>query len=250
MSSFRNAVKRKTHKERSQPEARKKFGLLEKHKDYVLRARDYNSKKKRLKALQEKAAFRNPDEFYFKMEKMRTKGGVHTNVGGDTIDEDTLQLMRTQDFNYISMKRKTEDNKIEKMKAELHSLSALAAAPKQNSHTIFFDSDDEEMEDFEPSQHFNTVPEMVDRSINRPTKEQLDQEIHQEPAKKQRKKLDRAREAKYRELMQRVERKEKLDKAINGLQTQRNLMGKGKRTKIGGQDGKSAQYVWKQQRKR
>jgi hypothetical protein len=32
MSTWRNAAKRKTHKERHQPEARERFGLLEKHK--------------------------------------------------------------------------------------------------------------------------------------------------------------------------------------------------------------------------
>lgn len=49
------------------------MGLLEKHKDYVLRARDYNKKQKRLRALQLKAAFKNPDEFYFKMQTTKTK---------------------------------------------------------------------------------------------------------------------------------------------------------------------------------
>ena|SRR6185369_5292565 len=73
MSTLRNAVHRRDHKERAQPLAREKRGLLEKHKDYVLRAKDYNFKQKRLKSLKEKALFRNPDEFYFKMINARTK---------------------------------------------------------------------------------------------------------------------------------------------------------------------------------
>ena len=67
MASLRNAVMRREHLERSQPKARKRLGLLEKHKDYVKRARNYSSKEKRIKSMKLKAALRNPDEFYFKM---------------------------------------------------------------------------------------------------------------------------------------------------------------------------------------
>jgi U3 small nucleolar RNA-associated protein 11 len=60
-------------RERGQLVHRKKLGILEKHKDYVLRARDYHSKESRLKKLQKKASERNKDEFYFGMINQKTK---------------------------------------------------------------------------------------------------------------------------------------------------------------------------------
>lgn len=71
-SSLRNSLHRRNHKERSQLANRTRFGFLEKHKDYVLRARDYHSKQDRLRRLKQKASERNKDEFYFGMNKEKT----------------------------------------------------------------------------------------------------------------------------------------------------------------------------------
>ena len=73
MSSLRNSLHRRNHKERSQLSHRQRFGILEKHKDYVLRAQDYHSKQDRIKRLRQKAADRNKDEFYFGMSRQRTE---------------------------------------------------------------------------------------------------------------------------------------------------------------------------------
>ncbi|XAR69834.1 hypothetical protein NMG60_11001562 [Bertholletia excelsa] len=123
MSSLRNAIYRRTHKERSQPHARRKFGLLEKHKDYVVRAKAYHKKEEALQKLKEKAAFRNPDEFYFKMIKTKTVDGVHKlESEANRYTQEELTLMKTQDIGYILQKLQSERKKIEKLTAELQSL--------------------------------------------------------------------------------------------------------------------------------
>lgn len=70
---LQDSLHRRNHKERSQLVGRQRLGLLEKHKDYVLRARDYASKKQRIKRLQEKVAERNKDEYYFGMNASKTQ---------------------------------------------------------------------------------------------------------------------------------------------------------------------------------
>lgn len=77
-TAFKNAVRRREHYERHQPKAREHLGLLEKHKDYTQRAKAFHDKEKRITKLKQKAANRNPDEFYFKMLNTRTKVGLLT----------------------------------------------------------------------------------------------------------------------------------------------------------------------------
>lgn len=97
-------MSRRNHRERAQPLHRQKLGLLEKHKDYVHRARDYKSKKDRIKKLREKAAFRNKDEFYYGMVKGKTKGGVAVqDRGNEALSVDVVKLLKTQDLGYVKM---------------------------------------------------------------------------------------------------------------------------------------------------
>lgn len=249
MSSLRNVVKRREHKERGQLQERKKLGLLEKHKDYVQRARDYNSKQKRLRTMQVKASFRNPDEFYFRMNTSRTEDGVHlsTNNHHNTkgLTADALQLLKTQDLAYLQMKRAVDLRKAEKLNKGLHFVSA----DKGNKHTVFVDSE-KELDSFDVAEHFGTVPELAHRAFNRLRKETLQSlKLPEVADKKELKKIDKLRDGVYRELKDRLVRAQKINRMTAKLDMERKLQAKGKKMKIkGAADGNPAVYRWKQQR--
>lgn len=236
MSSFRNAKKssQKTHRERSQPSKRKQFGLLEKHKDYVLRAKDFHRKENQLKLLREKARNRNPDEFYYKMINTKTRDGVHVVEGKKPYTKEQLKLMKSQDLNYARMKRITERNKIERLQCSLHLTGEQHR--QVNSHTVFAHSK-QEAEVFEVAGHLElTSPDQASIDEISKTKEQL--------------KIEKARKQAYNELNKRIEREKHLSVVEQQIQLQKNLMGKGRRMKINtGEDGPVV-FKWKKRRKR
>lgn len=120
MSSMRNAVQRRNHKERAQPEGRSKWGLLEKNKDYKLRAKDHKNKQKRLKILKEKAALANPDEFSFKMMSSRTKDGIKVgDRGNKALNHEVVQLLKTQDIGYVRTMLQRTRKEREKLEQEI-----------------------------------------------------------------------------------------------------------------------------------
>lgn len=282
MSSLRNAVKRVTHKERSQPQSRTHLGILEKKKDYGLRARDYHKKQDRLQVLRRKAAMRNPDEFYFGMNRAGVKNGVHRKLEEvrqkemeETIGADAVKIMKGQDLSYVRLQRQKDARKIEKMQASLQFLDNSENFGKKQRHRVFVDSK-EEAANFDVVEHFDTVPELAARSFNRPRKAMLlksayskenvdgfdeDQEINVPTAKevadevkrtkRSAKKIARARAAAYRELEARANRMASMELAEAHLNNEKLLAAKGTKRKIkAAQDGKPAVYKWKRKRAR
>ncbi|KAI0257151.1 u3 small nucleolar RNA-associated protein 11 [Lactifluus subvellereus] len=147
MSSLRNSLHRRNHKERSQLSHRQRFGILEKHKDYVLRARDYHSKQDRIKRLRQKAADRNKDEFYFGMNRQRTEGGVHVQDRGNaSLPVDMVKILKTQDENYVRTMRAAGLKKIEKLRDQLTALADLLTVHEADDSDDDTGLDEEELE--------------------------------------------------------------------------------------------------------
>ncbi|EOA91535.1 hypothetical protein ACJQWK_03573 [Exserohilum turcicum] len=187
MSSMRNAVQRRNHKERAQPLEREKWGLLEKRKDYKLRAADHREKKAKLKILSEKARDRNPDEFSFKMMSSHVdkQGRKVADRGNKALSLDVVKLLKTQDAGYIrtmlQVTRKEREELERKLvmeeQGEVRALKDGERA-KQGKHRVFVDNEDEQ-DEFDPDTWFGRGEQMP-RRAEPPTFGDLQDELLQD----------------------------------------------------------------------
>ena len=275
-ASFRKALPRKEHKERGQPSHRRKLGILEKHKNYVLRARDYHRKQQQLKALKEKAEQRNPDEFYHRMIYSQVRRGRHRELPRKTISDKTLKILKTQNLSYVNYKMALEKSKILKLRDSLgilehHDLETPIQEETQssnrgsssretkpsftsthpNQHILFADNEMEARQ-FDPTKHFCTFKEYLDKPNLRPRLDLLKRKIptpNQIPVESITNPPRNRLKRNCRYLVARVDRLKKLEKLAKGLTFQRNLMIKGKRRKIGKTSQGIPVYRWMNERK-
>ncbi|KAF3764708.1 U3 small nucleolar RNA-associated protein 11 [Cryphonectria parasitica EP155] len=160
MSSLRNSIQRRSHRERGQLKERERLGLLEKHKDYALRAKDHKKKQTVLKSLKQKAAERNEDEFYFGMvsrgkfstDKLaggkRWTGTVAGDRGNKAMDVDTVRLLKTQDIGYLRTMRNVAAKEVARLEQRAVIAGAFAGvaadAEEDDDEDLDSDEDDEE----------------------------------------------------------------------------------------------------------
>lgn len=229
MSSFRNAIPRRAHKERAQPDARKKFGILEKHKDYVLRAKAFHQKEEALRKLKEKAEFRNPDEFYFKMVHAKTVNGIHMPPSeANKYSQEELMLMKTQDMGYILQKIQIEKKKIERLTSVLHTLDN-----QPSNKRVYYAEDREEAKEIR-SKSLESSNALVLAKV---------------PGRIKKKTM-----SSYREVESRKQRVQQLEKLYSDMTLQKELQKPGRKRKLREEEMVSpttkAVYKWRTERKR
>lgn len=242
MAILRHDVAKKQHRERAQPNERKKWGLLEKKKDYKLRAQDYHKKEAYLKHLKNKVSERNPDEYHHGMVNKKTdnRGIVISERGNEELSNSAAKLLKTQDSGYVKTLHDTESRKIEKLEADLMFKS-------QGNHKVFVDSTDDAQK-FSAAKYFHTDPSLVNRRENRLRKSQLESK-ELEAGTELTENLNKKRMQKYKELNRRSQRKEELGKVQQEMNLQRELMKKGDKKKTVDKDGKVS-WKWKNVRKK
>lgn len=104
-------------RERAQPQSRDGLGLLEKKKDYILRARNRERNEKELKELQRAVELRNPDEFYFSMITDAKKKKPETKTKSfRSFSKEQKMLLQTQDISYVEMKLASCRKKLKNLK--------------------------------------------------------------------------------------------------------------------------------------
>ncbi|KAI3403794.1 hypothetical protein KGF56_003429 [Candida oxycetoniae] len=247
MTKLVHNVQKKQHRERSQKTSRARYGLLEKKKDYKLRAADYHKKQAALKALKEKAKSHNPDEYFHAMTKRKTddKGILIADRGNEALSVDQVKLLKTQDINYIRTMRMQELNKIKKEQE-------MKLFQGSGKHTIFVDSNKEQA-DFKPHVYFDTDEALLNNKENRLRREQLFSNTpivgsSQGVSSAQKDKSDEKKLKQYKLLQRRIAKEKELKEVEEIMQINLEKMKSGSKKKIAN-NGKTY-FKWKNQRKR
>lgn len=246
MAKLVHNVQKKQHRERAQVSSRARFGLLEKKKDYKLRAEDYHKKQNALKALKMKAEQYNPDEYYHAMVNRKTdeSGILQAQGEGVEFNNDQMKLFKTQDINYVRTMRLQELAKIEKEKKDL----AFKAGGK---HTVFVDSV-EEQQKLTPETFFKTDSRLLDRRENRLRVDQLQSNRRLFETENDPEQIDAQNKEKLQRLktlQQRLKREKELGQVETQLALLTELMKKGGSRKLVDKNGK-VYYKWQNTRKR
>lgn len=247
MAKLVHNVQKKQHRERSQTQDRAKYGLLEKKKDYKLRAADYHKKQAALKSLRNKASQYNPDEYYHAMTRTQTddRGILIADRGNDVLSNDQVKLLKSQDANYIRTMRLNEVNKIIKQKENL-------GFKGKGKHTVFVDNQ-QQQQSFKPEEFFNTDKDLLNRRENRLTIDQLENNRklvnNNDIDELTKDKFQQDKEKQFKLLKKRLERESQLREVESRMEQQKELMKKGNKKKVIDDNGKVL-FKWKNQRKR
>ncbi|VDK35074.1 unnamed protein product [Taenia asiatica] len=213
-ASFKNIQKRhaRLHKERSQPAARAKFGPLPKKKDFIIRSRDEEAKRNRIRELKRKALTKNEDEFYFAMHNTahsEEKGHIPLNNRKEYSDAELVDML-SRDLRYLQRELATEMSKIRALESRFNLLPADPSVTSRRfkpRRTVFVESIEEARAiraSFDPSIVSTRIPASVSA---------LDADA-----------LMDLQAAGYKELSERLTRAEKLKLAISKREAKDALM--------------------------
>lgn len=120
VKNLKKKLIKKKYRERTQPQWRKNKGFLEKKVDYQKRAKNYKQIQEKLKKYETIAELRNPEEFYFKMQKTKIdRQNKVIKKDDEEFDMEEFQtLLKTKNLKILQLRTQSLKNQIDKLKAE------------------------------------------------------------------------------------------------------------------------------------
>ncbi|KAI1731859.1 utp11 protein [Ditylenchus destructor] len=213
-------------------------GHIEKKKDWIRRARDFQEKNNKLKHLRQKAEERNPDEFHFHMVRSQVGlDGVHRELDSSEEEDTEIQKLMgdVRDLKYVNHKLALEQRKIDKLKSTLH---FSEVGPSKNTHIIFANSAEE------AKNMLSTKSSLMNEESNVKNEDDFSDQLAEKERRRQ-----------YNELLKRMQREKELRVVSNKIELKKNLtLSKKSQLKPKlvekGAPAKAAVYRWTYERKK